>query len=245
MLESSPKRRNTKIIEEKSFRSKRHVFEDRYHAGKLLADKLKEHKEKNVIVLAIPSGGVPVGYAVSERLGAPLDLAVVRKITIPWNPEAGFGAVTPDGTVVLNQLLVERLGLRKEEIEKCTSQTLRDLKRRLLKFRGDKPFPDLKGKTAIIVDDGLASGYTMLAAILSTKKYEPKRLIVAVPTAPPSSIERISPYVDEIVCLNIRAELFFAVADAYITWYDLEEEEVMEYLDKAQKLRHARKFSDA
>ena len=237
MLRDNRKGKDAKIIEAKSLRSKRHVFQNRYHAGKLLADKLQEHKGKGVMVLAIPSGGVPVGYAVSERLDAPLDLMVVRKITIPWNPEAGFGAVTPDGTVVLNQPLVERLGLSKEEIERCASQTLRDLNRRRLRFRGDKPFPDLKGKTVILVDDGLASGYTMLAAILSTKKHEPKRLIVAVPTAPPPSIERISQYVDEIVCLNIRDELFFAVADAYITWYDLEEEEVMEYLNKAQKLR--------
>jgi len=221
---------STKIVEDPSLRSKRYVFKDRVHAGELLAKKLEKYKDEDVIILAIPSGGVPVGFTIAKEIEKPFDLIIVRKIPIPMEPEAGFGAMSFDGNIVLNETLVERLGLTKEEIDECSSQVLKEIRRRMDKFRGDKPFPDLKDKTVIIVDDGLASGYTMLAAIKSVKKQSVRKIIVAVPTASTNAINLIAPHVDEIFCLNIRDSFFFAVADAYKNWYDLNDDEVQGYL---------------
>ena len=160
-----------KIIEEPTLRERVHVFRDRFQAGKLLAEKLREYYGKgNVIVLAIPAGGVPVGYTVAKELAVPMDVVVVRKVQIPWNTEAGFGAVTWDGEMVLNEPLVEQLGLTREEIEESISKTKRIIQERLRKFRGDKPMPQLRDKVVILVDDGLASGFTMLAAARSARK---------------------------------------------------------------------------
>jgi len=222
------------IVEEESLRSRRHVFRDRDHAGRLLAEKLQRYRGERVVVLAVPSGGVPVGCAVAEGLGAPLDLVVVRKIQVPWNLEAGFGAVTTDGTVVLNEPMVATLSLSRGEVERCAARAREIVEERRRRFRGDRPPPDLEGKTVILVDDGLASGYTMLAAIISAKKRKPGRVIVAVPTAPSSSVRLVAPHVDEVVCLNIRDEAFFAVADAYVRWHDLGDEEVMQCLGKTK-----------
>jgi len=222
-----------KVVDDDNLRFRTYVFKDRIHAGELLAKKLWRHKGEDAIVLAIPAGGVPVGYRIAVNLQLPLDLIVVRKLPIPYNPEAGFGALTTDGTIVLNEPVVEELGLTKEEIEMYASEKMREIKERLRKFRGDRPFSDLKEKIAIIVDDGLASGYTMTAAILSVRKHGPKRIVVAVPTAHLGALEKISPYTDEIICLNIRSGFLFAVADAYLNWYDLDDSEVIDYLRKA------------
>jgi len=222
-----------KVIDNESLRSRRRVFKDRSHAGELLSKKLWKYKGEDAIVLAIPAGGVPVGYTIAVDLQLPLDLIVVRKLPIPSNPEAGFGALTTDGTIVLNELVVEELGLAKEEIDMYASKRMREIHERLEKFRGERPFPDLKEKIAIIVDDGLASGYTMTAAILSVRKHEPKRIVVAVPTAHLDALKKISPHTDEIICLNIRSGFLFAVADAYVNWYDLDDSEVIDYLKKA------------
>jgi len=222
-----------KVIDDENLRHRRYVFKDRTHAGELLSKKLLKYKGEDAIVLAIPVGGVPVGYAIAVALRFPLDLIVVRKLPIPYNPEAGFGALTTDGTLILNESLVEELRLSKEEIDKYASERMREIRERLLRFRGDRPLPNLKDKIAIIVDDGLASGYTMKTAVLSIRKHDPKRIVVAVPTAHPSALENISPYTDEIICLNVRGEVLFAVADAYVNWYDLDDSEVIRYLKKA------------
>lgn len=222
-----------KVVDDEGLRSRRYVFKDRIHAGELLAKKLWKYKGEDAIVLAIPAGGVPVGYTIAVNLQLPLDVVVVRKLPIPHNPEAGFGALTTDGTIVLNEPVVEELGLKKEEIDIYASKRMHEIKERLRRFRGDRPFPDLKEKIAIIVDDGLASGYTMTAAILSVRKHVPKRIIVAVPTAHLGALEKILPYADEIICLNIRSGFLFAVADAYVNWYDLDDSEVIDYLKKA------------
>jgi len=221
------------VIDYENLRHRRYVFKDRTHTGELLSKKLMKYKGEDAIVLAIPAGGVPVGYAIAVALRFPLDLIVVRKLPIPYNPEAGFGALTTDGTLILNESLVEELRLSKEEIDKYASERMREIRERLLRFRGDRPLPNLKDKIAIIVDDGLASGYTMKTAVLSIRKHDPKRIVVAVPTAHPSALENISPYTDEIICLNVRGEVLFAVADAYVNWYDLDDSEVIRYLKKA------------
>ena len=222
-----------RIIEEPALRERLHVFRDRFDAGSLLAQKLRESRGKeNVIVLAVPAGEVPVGYMVAKEFGVPMDVVIVRKIQIPWNTEAGFGAVTWDGETVLNEHLVEQLGLTTEEVEESILKTKRNIQERLRKFRGDKPMPPLRGKVVILVDDGLASGFTMLAAARSARKSMPKSIVVAVPTGSLGAIELLMPEVDKIACLNIRSGPSFAVAEAYENWYDLTDEEVLRILKK-------------
>ena len=225
-----------KIIEDAAYRERVFVFRDRLHAGRLLAEKLREYVGKGkVMLLALPAGGVPVGYAVAKELGIPMDVMVIRKIQIPWNTEAGFGALTWDGETVLNESLVEQLRLTREEIEESISKTRRIIRERLSKFRGDKPMPDLKDKVVLLIDDGLASGFTMLAAARSAKRGTPEKIVVAVPTASMGAIKLLAPEVDEIVCLNIRSGFSFAVADAYKNWYDLTDEEVIRILERAER----------
>ncbi|MCZ7357461.1 MAG: phosphoribosyltransferase family protein [Candidatus Methanoperedens sp.] len=215
-----------KIVEETDLRNKNYVFKNRAHAGELLARKLKTYSQ-SPIVLAIPSGGVPVGAMIAKQLDLPMDMVIVRKIPIPFNTEAGFGSVSWDGEVLINRMLLRQLGLTKAEIESAISEAKRELNKRIVKFRGKRTFPELKDRTVIIVDDGLASGYTMLSAISSIRKYSPARIIVAVPTASKNAIETVSPHVDELICLNIRETTMFAVADAYKEWHDLDEHEVL------------------
>ncbi len=220
------------IIEEKSLRNKTHVFRDRMEAGDHLARRLEKYEEKNGIVLAIPSGGIPIGLTIAQHLELPVDLVISRKIPIPGNPEAGFGALSFEGTLFLNKPLVRELHLTGEEIRELSIPVMKEIQRRNAVFRGERPFPDLGGKITILVDDGLASGYTMMASINFVKKRKPRRVVVAIPTAPESSIQFISDSVDEILCLNIRRGFYFAVADAYDEWHDLSEGEVMEFLER-------------
>ena len=220
-----------KIIEELTYRDRRYVFKDRFQAGELLARKLKEYVGKNdAIILTIPAGGVPVGYSLSKSLALPMDIIIVRKMQVPWNTEAGFGALSWDGQVVLNQPLVLDLHLDEETIDLSILKTKKVIEERLRKFRGDKPIPNLGGKSAIVVDDGLASGFTMLAAIRSVRKLAAREIVVAVPTASTSAIRLLQSEVDILVCLNIRSGPAFAVADSYINWYDLSDDEVIEIL---------------
>ena len=221
------------VIFDDYLKERLHVFKDRFHAGELLAEMLKRHLSlEDAILLAIPAGGVPVGYEISSRLNIPMDIVIVRKLQIPWDPEAGFGAISSDGEIVLSERLVKRLGLSREVVEEVVEKTLKIVRDRSKKFQRVKPILEIRGKTAILVDDGLASGYTMLAAIRSTRKGNPRRVVVAVPTASTAAIELVSREVDKILCLNIRGGPFFAVADAYREWRDLSDEEVVEILKK-------------
>ncbi len=222
----------TKIIEMRELRNKNYVFRDRVHAGELLASKLKPYVGKDSIVLAIPSGGVPIGSTIAKELGLQMDLIIVRKLPIPYNTEAGFGSMSWNGEVKLNEKLVEQLQLSDPEIDSIIRDVKSELDKRMEIFRGNIPFPELKGKTAIIVDDGLASGYTLLAAISSVKRLSPARIIVAVPTASKNAVDLLALYVDEIFCLNIRETKIFAVADAYQEWHDLTQHEVLKLLGK-------------
>ena len=230
----------TRVYEKKELKGKNHVFKDRVEAGRVLAEMLEsEYKAaQDAIVLAIPSGGVPVGLQVKRKLHLRFDLIIVRKIPIPHNPEAGYGAVTLEGGVFLNEELVSRLDLKPSQIEKQISRLKKELEERQTLFRGKKPFPDLSGKTAILVDDGLASGYTMMASVHSVRNMGAKEIAIAVPTAPTETIRKIDPLVDEIYCPNVRDKIFFAVADAYAHWYDLSRTEVLDLL--AEKVRSER-----
>jgi putative phosphoribosyl transferase len=210
------------------------MFKDREDAGKKLSEKLAYLKGESIVVLAIPRGGVPVGFQVALSLKAPLDLIIPRKIPIPSNPEAGFGAVTEDGTLVLNHKLTSQLGLTKSEIEQLAEEVREEIRRRRKLYPGKIRLPDIAHKKVILTDDGLASGYTMLAAIKSIKKFQPKSILVAVPVASTTALELIKESTVEIICLHKSHRFFFAVADFYEKWADLSDEEVIAYLEKAR-----------
>ncbi len=222
------------IIENSTLRDRISIFRDREHAGYILSNFLKEKldEKKDLVVLAIPRGGIPIGCIVAKELKAEFDLVIVRKIPIPWNPEAGFGAVTPDGNFLLDENIVKYLGLKPNEIEKLVKKVLDEIKRREQMFLGDRRKVDVTNKNIILVDDGLATGFTMLAAVkfLGNK---PRKIMIAVPTASHRAISLLSKHVHAIYCLNIRSEVpYFAVADAYVHWRDLTDSDVIEYLKK-------------
>jgi putative phosphoribosyl transferase len=220
-----------KIIDSPEFRERKFVFSDRQDAGKKLGGFIRMHlKYHDPIVIAIPAGGIPVGKEVARELGAPFELAIVRKIQIPGNTEAGFGAVTWDDMILINEPLRSSLGLSQDEVDTAVAKTRINVHDRIARFTGKRAFPDLAGKTTFLVDDGLASGYTMLAAIKSIHTYHPSSIVIAVPTASASSAQRVAREVDQLVCLNIRSSSRFAVADAYNNWYDLDDREVMKEL---------------
>jgi len=218
------------VIENSRLRNRTGVYLDRDDAGEQLAEALQLFRGKDSIVLAIPSGGVPVGLVVSSRLGLQFDLLIIRKIPIPGYTESGFAAVSLEGDLVLNEPLVRELGLTQEEIELLAEPVKEELLARERIFREDRPWPELAGRTVIIVDDGLASGYTMLAAVRAVRRRNPSQVVVAIPTASASTIQLLASQVETIVCPNIRSGRSFAVADAYLNWYDLERTDVINLL---------------
>jgi len=215
------------LVQEVSLRDKFHVFEDRNEAGRLLAEKFIKYKNSDTIIFGIPSGGVPIASEIAIALDLPMDLIIVRKIQIPYNPEAGFGSVGPEGEIILNERLLTQLSLTEKEMDAEIKKTTDVIKKRDQLFRQERPFPNLKDKNIIVVDDGLASGYTMFAAIKFIKKKRPQKLIVGVPTGSGKTVDFVLSVVDELVCLNVRNIFPYAVADAYRNWYDLTDEEVL------------------
>ena len=214
------------------YRNRRGIFSDRFDAGEHLAQMLGPEfaEDPQGIVLAIPSGGVPVGQVISYRLNLAFDLILVRKVQIPWNTEAGFGAVAYRGQTLLNQKLVDSLGLSEEQIREQIEISRQELVDRNNDFRGGEPFPDLVGKTAILTDDGLASGYTMLAAIETIREHGIGKVILALPTAPLHSLENVAPYANMVYAVQIKEKGNFAVAEAYRNWRDLSRQEVIKML---------------
>lgn len=222
----------TTLYENEALRNRTHAFRDRSAAGRVLADMLTPEfaGASEVILLAIPMGGVPVALEIKSRLACALDLAIVRKIQIPGNTEAGFGAITGEGDILLNEPLMARLDLTEEQVERQWAKVRDELALRNQQLRGNAPFPDLAGQTVILVDDGLASGYTMRAAIFMARKRKAARTVVAVPTAPRRTIDGLTDGPDTIYCPNIRDAAAFAVAESYENWYDLDEAEVLAML---------------
>jgi len=219
------------IVDNPRLREQRFVFRDRHDAGRQLGEFLRALPVPGEpLVLAIPAGGVPIGREVALALGASFSLAVVRKIRIPGTTESGFGAVTWDGQVLINEPLRAALGLSGPEVERAVAETQRNVAERVARFTGGKSVPAMAGKTVILTDDGLASGFTMLAAIRSLRSRGPARIVAAVPTASASSAGLVAGQADLVACLNIRSGRSFAVAEAYEEWYDLDDREVQDEL---------------
>ncbi len=222
------------IVEDPRCRDQEGIFQDRIDAGERLAAFLQQRPSiPDPVVCAIPAGGVPIGVAIARSLRAPLMLAIVRKVQIPWNPEAGFGAVTWDGSVLLNMSLVERLGLGETEIQVAIDRARESVLARSEAFPKPGRTPSLSHRTVLLTDDGLASGFTMQAASQAVRRQHPNLILVAVPTGSLSAVRRVATDADEVICLNVRATTAFAVADAYLHWHDLTDDEVRFHLDWA------------
>jgi len=203
------------------------VFEDRKDAGERLARALEKYKGEDVLVLAIPRGGVEVAYEVAKYLGVDFSLLVARKLPYPHNLEAGFGAVAEDGSTFIFERAAAWLG--RKRIEKITKEQLREIIRRIDVLRKGKPLPEISGRTVIFVDDGLAMGSTMRAAIMLCKNKNAAKVVVAVPVAGREVANEIAGMVDELVVLEVPP-FFQAVAQVYRNWYDVGDEEVLEIM---------------
>ena len=205
------------------------MFKDRVDAGKKLAQRLAaEYKGKDAVVLAIPRGGVVIGNEVARALNLPLDIIIPRKIGAPGNPELAIGAIVREKAII-NEDLVRELRIPDSYIEAEEKKQLSEIERRRKLYLGDrKPIP-LEGKIAIIVDDGLATGYTALAAIAAVRKQNPKKIVLAVPVGPLDTCERLAKVVDEIICLEVH-ELFFAVGQFYESFEQTTDSEVIDIL---------------
>src|ERR1700737_1724601 len=206
------------------------VFRDRHEAGRELARKLGPYANRpDVRVLALPRGGVPVAYEVARALGAPLDVFLVRKLGVPGYEELAMGAVATGGVRVLNDEIVRGLGISEHEIDAAAARELQELARRQRLYRGDRPLPDIAGRTVILVDDGLATGATMRAAIRALRQQQPARIVVAVPTASADTCEALKAEADDVICA-MTPEPFFAVGHWYEDFTQTTDDEVRELL---------------
>lgn len=211
------------------------IFRDRTEAGRLLADALASLKgEKEVIVLAIPRGGVPVAKQVADAIGAPLDLVITRKIGAPGQPELAVGAVGQEGEVVTNADLVAMLNVTEEYLREESKRQAGEIERRMRAYRGDRPYPDLAGKTAVIVDDGIATGATIRAAAVSARRRNAARVILAAPVGSSRAIRELSGVADQVVCLS-TPENFEAIGEFYEEFEQVEDEVVRRIVLDAQK----------
>ncbi len=205
------------------------LFSNRVQAGRRLASSLEGVVGKAAIVLAIPRGGVVVGFEVANALGISLDVIIPRKIRAPHNPELAIGAMTEDGTIILDDELVKYLQVPKDYIEEESETERLEIERRLKLYRGNAPYPDLKNREVVIVDDGIATGSTMKAAIASVRNKGAKTVVVAVPVAPLSTIEELKQEADKVVCLH-TPEPFFAIGQFYRDFAQTLDGEVAELL---------------
>lgn len=204
------------------------MFDDRKDAGQRLGRALVSYLGKDVLVLAIPRGGVEVGYEVARTLDADFSLVIARKLPFPNNPEAGFGAIAEDGSTIIIQEAT--YGVPQDTLERTVEFQREEIERRIQALRKGKPLPNLKGRTVILVDDGIAMGSTMRAAIKLCKNQEAARIVVAVPVTGESVAREIGALVDEIVVLE-KPRFFRAVAQVYRNWYDVSDQEVLEIME--------------
>ena len=193
------------------------TFYNRSEAGRLLAQKLKPiyANRSEVIVLGLPRGGIPVAYEIAKVLNAPLDICLVRKLGVPGHQELAMGAISTGTIVIINEDIVSSLGISKQEIEQVATQEWQELKRRDRVYRGDRPVPNLNHRIVILVDDGIATGSTLKAALTTIRQQQPKRIVIAVPVASPDICQELKDEVDEVVCL-LTPEWLYSIS----LWYD-------------------------
>jgi putative phosphoribosyl transferase len=213
-------------------------FDDRIHAGRVLADRLDPYRGKNVLVLGIPRGGVPVAAEVARRLDADLDVIVARKLGAPDQPELAIGAVTANGGEFINEEILQAVGASGKYLEQTREKQIAEARRREALFRGDRAIEPIEGRVVILVDDGLATGATMRAAVASVRKHRPARLVVAVPVGSREASDALRAEADEVVCPS-TPEYFGAVGYFYRNFEPTEDAEVVEILSGFRKSRTA------
>jgi putative phosphoribosyl transferase len=206
-------------------------FTSREDAGRQLARKLKGMNLPDPVVLALPRGGVPVAAEVAKALNAPLDVLLVRKIGVPWQQELAAAAIVdgenPD--LVLNDSVMKAMGVRIADVEALSKRELEEIERRRKLYVGDRQSVSVRGKTAIVVDDGIATGTTAMAALKALRRRDPKTIVLAVPVGSPDSVSRLREYADQVICLESPA-IFYAIGQFYSDFHQLSDEEVIEYL---------------
>jgi predicted phosphoribosyltransferase len=207
------------------------MFRDRGDAGRKLGEALQAYKESDPLILAIPRGGVEVGYEVAKALGADFSLLICRKLPYPDNPESGFGAIAEDGSLYINEAAAA--AVPNTLIERIIQQQIEEIQRRIERLRNGKPLPKIKGRTVILVDDGIAMGSTMHAAVALCRKQGAKKIIVAVPVAGHHAIQAFRELADGIIALESPSH-FYAVAQVYENWYDVSDEEVLEIMQRVE-----------
>jgi len=212
-----------RLITDQRLRNKTRVFEDRAQAGEVLAEALAGHAEPGSAILAIPLGGIPVATKVASAMGGELDLVPAARLPLPDKPLVGFGAVTLNGEVYLNEEFLRHVRLEKRVIDRVIEAERRKLTGRF-RLLGPRPRISLKDKAVVIVDDGLNTGYTMRAAVRSVRKFSPREIVVAVPTAAMRGIKQLESEAATVVCPNLREGYFFSVLSAYRNWRELSEE---------------------
>lgn len=209
-------------------------FRDRRDAGLQLADAFSGHALENPIVIALPRGGVPVGYEVASALDAPLDVCVVRKIGVPWHPELGLGAVAEGGYVYLAPGMLAALGLSEAELSEAIERERREVEQRVRLFRGGRPMPALAGRSVVLVDDGIATGGTVHAAIRALRAQGPALIVLAVPVASPEALEELTPEVDRVVCLLAPSSMH-AIGLWYQDFRQVANDEVVRLLESSRE----------
>jgi len=210
------------------------MFVDRKDAGEKLSMELEKFKDENPIVLAIPRGGIVTAYETIKKFGLQWDLIIPRKIGSPHNKEIAIGAISLDETYLFNEKYIEMLNISQEYIKKEVFEQTEEIKRRLNKYKGNENFPYVKNKTVIIIDDGIATGFTIQAAINSIKKHDAKKIILAVPVAPQDTISLLEKIVDEVICLFIPDE-FYAVGSYYKSFEQTTDEEIFNIVRELKK----------
>lgn len=210
------------------------IFKNREEAGLELAQKLIAKRIENPFVLALPRGGLPIGLIISQKLNCPLGVIVARKLTSPHNPEFGIGAIAEKGTLILDENTINYLNISPKELAVIIAAEKKELKRRLQQYRQNKPLPSLKGKTLILVDDGLATGVTAQAAINSAQKLHPQKIMIAIPVGSRETIQELKKAVDQLICLQTPRN-FNAVGQWYQDFHQVSDSEVATILNQAPR----------